>query len=130
MASVLIVEDHHVVAKAVQDALSMRGHQVVGHCRHADEVLAVAAETDHDLVLMNLCMDHQYGIGVALTKSLVQRNPAERVLIFTAVGRAAVDPSRSVGAAGYLHKAATSDELVHAIQIVAAGSEYWPADEA
>ena len=130
MASVLIVEDHHDVAKAVADTLSVRGHQVVGHCWHADQVLEVAAETDHDLVLMNLCMDRQYGIGVALTESLVRRNPAERVLIFTAVGRAAVDPSRSVGAAGYLNKAATSEELVDAVQTVAGGAEYWPSDEA
>jgi two-component system nitrate/nitrite response regulator NarL len=130
MASVLIVEDHHVVAKAVENTLTVRGHRVVGHCWHADQVLQVAAETAHDLVLMNLCMDHQYGIGVALTESLVQRNPAERVLIFTAVGRAAVDPSRRVGAAGYLHKSATTEELVDAVQTVAAGGEYWPTDQA
>lgn len=94
MASVLIVEDHHIVAKAVEDTLSARGHEVVGHCSHADQVLEVAAEVDHDLVLMNLCMERQYGIG----------------------------------AAGYLHKAATSEELVDAVQTVAAGAEYWPAD--
>ena len=130
MASVLIVDDHPVVAKAVEDTLSVRGHQVVGHCWHADQVLEAAAHTDHDLVLMNLCMNHQYGIGVALIDILVQRNPAERVLIFTAVGRAAVDPSRCVGAAGYLHKSATTEELVDAVQTVAAGGEYWPTDQA
>lgn len=128
MASVLIVEDHSGVAKAVEETLSVQGHQVVGHCWHADQVLEVAAATDHDLILMNLCMDHQYGIGVALTERLVQRNPAERVLIFTAVGRAAVDPSRRVGAAGYLSKAATSEQLVDAVQTVAGGEEYWPAE--
>jgi two-component system nitrate/nitrite response regulator NarL len=128
MASVLIVADHQLVARAVEDTLSVRGHQIVGHCWHADQVLDVAAQIDHDLVLMNLCMDRQYGIGVTLTESLLQRNPAERVLIFTAVGRAAVDPSRSVGAAGYLHKSATTEELVDAVQTIAAGGEYWPAD--
>jgi len=79
---------------------------VAGHCSSADQVLP-AAETDHDLVLMNLDLPSDFSssphVGFALTQALVERDPNERVLILTDV-----------------------EDLHEAIETLAAGGECWP----
>lgn len=132
MARLLIVYDHRPFVRLLEQALSEVGHEVVGHCWRANQVLS-AAETDHDVVLMKLDMPNDinsspYG-GFALTEALVERDPNERILIFTDVkGQEYVDSARRVGAAGYLSNSGslTLNELQEAIDTVAAGGESWP----
>ena len=73
MARLLIVDGHRTWVEVLAQALSQVGHEVVGHCWSADQVLP-AAETDHDVVLMNLDLPSDINaaplVGLALTEAL------------------------------------------------------------
>jgi DNA-binding NarL/FixJ family response regulator len=130
MARLLVVDDHHPVVTLLERALSGVGHEAVGHCWRAHQVLPAAA-TDHDVVLMNLDLPSDVNtaplVGFALTEALLDRDPNERVLLYTNVeGQEYVDRARRVGAAGYLSKPKWLHELEGAIETVAAGGESWP----
>lgn len=130
MARLLIVEGHRPFADWLELALSQIGHEVVGHCWSADQVLP-AAETDHDVVLMRLDLTSDIDtaplVGLALTEALLERDPNERVLLYAHVeGQEYVDRARRVGAAGYLSEPGWLREFQEAIETVAAGGEFWP----
>ena len=130
MARLLIVDGHRTWAEVLAEALSQLGHEVVGHCWSADQVLP-AAETDHDVVLMNLDLPSDINtaplVGFALTEALLERDPNERVLFYTNVeGQEYVDRARRGGAAGYLAEPGWLRELQEAIETVAAGGQFWP----
>jgi DNA-binding NarL/FixJ family response regulator len=130
MARLLIVNDRRTLVELLAQDLSQVGHEVVGHCWRADHVLP-AAETDHDVVLMNLDLPSDINaaplVGLALTEALLERDPNERVLLYADVeGQEYVDRARRVGAAGYLSKPEWLHELQEAIETVAAGGESWP----
>lgn len=130
MARLLIVEEHRTFAVVLAHALSEIGHEVVGDCWMAHQVLP-AAETDHDVVLMRLDLPSDINtaplVGLALTEALLERDPNERVLLYAHVeGREYVDFARWVGAAGYLSEPGGLPELEEAIATVAAGGQFWP----
>jgi DNA-binding NarL/FixJ family response regulator len=130
MARLLIVDDSRPFVELLERALSQVGHEVVGHCWRAHQVLP-AAETDHDVVLMNLDLPSDINtaplVGLALTEALLERDPNERVLLYADVeGQEYVDRARRVGAAGYLSKPGWLQGFQEAIETVAAGGESWP----
>ena len=130
MARLLIVDDRRTWVELRARDLSQIGHEVVGHCWRAHQVLP-AAETDHDVVLMNLDLPSDIDtaplVGLALTEALLERDPNERVLLYADVeGQEYVDRARRVGAAGYLSEPAWLHDLQEAIATVAAGGESWP----
>ena len=130
MARLLIVDGHRTWVEVLAEALSQVGHEVVGHCWSADQVQP-AAETDHDVVLMQLDMPSDINtaplVGSALTEALLERDPNERVLLYAHVeGQEYVDRARRVGAAGYLSEPGWLPELQEAIETVAAGGQFWP----
>jgi DNA-binding NarL/FixJ family response regulator len=91
----------------------------------------MAAETDHDVVLMRLDLPSDINtaplVGLALTEALLERDPNERVLLYAHVeGQEYVDRARRVGAAGYLSEPGWLPELQEAIETVAAGGQFWP----
>ena len=130
MARLIIVHDHRTLVELLELELSQVGHEVVGHCWRADQVLP-AAETDHDVVLMRLDLPSDINtaplVGLALTEALLERDPTERVLLYAHVeGQEYVDRARRVGAAGYLAEPGWLRELQEAIETVAAGGQFWP----
>lgn len=129
MARLLIVNDRRHLVELLTPDLSRLGHQVVGHCWTARQVLP-AAETAHDVVLMNLDLPSDMRsaplVGFALTETLLERDPNERVLFLADVeGQEYVDRARRVGAVGYLSKPTWMYELQVAIETVAAGGQFW-----
>ena len=130
MARLIIVHDHRTLVELLELELSQVGHEVVGHCWRADQVLP-AAETDHDVVLMRLDLPSDINtaplVGLALTEALLERDPTERVLLYPDdEGQEYVDRARRVGAAGYLSEPGWLRELQEAIETVAAGGQFWP----
>lgn len=116
---VLLVEDHAVFRQALALAFSVEQNlQVVGQASSLAE--ARAHLNDADVVLLDLNLTD--GIGTALIPELHAVNRRAEVLVLTAsVQRLDLAQAVEAGAAGIIHKSAPLENIVEAVQRVAAG---------
>lgn len=119
---ILLVDDHPVVRGGLRAALDGETDiRVVGEAATGEDGVAQAATLRPDVVLMDL----QLGAGIdgaeATTRIRALPNPP-RVLVLTTYDRDAdILPAIAAGAAGYLLKDATPDQLRSAVRDTAAG---------
>ncbi|MFB6720184.1 response regulator [Kribbella sp. NPDC056345] len=118
---VLVVDDQTVV-RAGFAAIVDAEHDltVVGQAGDGAEAVALAAELDPDVVLMDIRMP---GLdGLSATRLLTEKGDRPRVLVLTTfdLDEYVYEALRS-GASGFLLKDAQADDLLTAIRVVAAG---------
>ncbi|MBC6465903.1 response regulator [Actinomadura alba] len=121
MISVLLVDDHPVVREGLRGMLSDEpGLQVVAEAAGAAEAVAAVRKHAPDVVLMDLRMPG--ADGVEATARVLAQRPGTRVVVLTTYETDA-DILRAVeaGAAGYLLKDATRQDLAQAIRAAARG---------
>ncbi|MFN2588758.1 MAG: response regulator [Actinomycetota bacterium] len=117
---VLVVDDHPVWRDGVHADLETAGHSVVGEASDGREAIALAREVMPDVVLMDLQLPHVS--GVEATRRIVDESPHVKVLVLSASAEEKdVLEAVKAGAAGYVLKSATSDELVDAVARVRDG---------
>jgi DNA-binding NarL/FixJ family response regulator len=121
---ILLVDDHTIVRSGLKALLrSASDIAVVGECSSGAEVVALAARTGANVVVMDL--DMPGGDGATATRDLAREVPSARVLILTMhTEQDRLLPLLTVGARGFLAKDAVAGELVDAIRVVAAGEVY------
>jgi DNA-binding NarL/FixJ family response regulator len=112
---VLIADDHRLFAQALDAILS--GDEriaVVGQARDGNEAVALAAELDPDVILMDIAMPGMDGFQA--TRVIKQARPGACILMLTGSdSRTDVDRARKAGAAGYVTKDRIAAELIDAI---------------
>ncbi|MFI6900939.1 response regulator [Nonomuraea sp. NPDC050394] len=121
MIKLLIVDDHPVVREGLRGMLDGDpGLDVVGAASSGDEAVARARELAPDVVLMDLRMPG--GDGVSATGRILADCPGIRVIVLTTY-ESDQDIVRAVeaGAAGYLLKDTSADDLVAAVYAAARG---------
>lgn len=121
MIKVLLVDDHPVVREGLRGMLAGEDDiAVVAEAGSAAEAVAATLAGEPDVVLMDLRMPG--GDGVAATVQVLAQRPGARVVVLTTYETDA-DILRAVeaGAAGYLLKDATRQELAQAIRAAARG---------
>jgi len=118
---VVLADDHAILRQGLRRLLEDEPDiEVVGEAANGLEAIAVTRALAPDLVLMDVVMPRLN--GVEATKQIKQSNPATAILALSAH-----DDDRYVlglleaGAAGYLLKTATFQEVIHAIRAVHAG---------
>jgi DNA-binding NarL/FixJ family response regulator len=117
----LLVDDHPLVRGGLRALLaSVSDTIVVGEAASGEEAIALAAELQPDLILMDL---HLSGLnGVEATRRIVQASPHIGILVLTMLGDdASVFAAMRAGARGYLLKGADQAEILRAIEVVAHG---------
>jgi DNA-binding NarL/FixJ family response regulator len=118
---VLLVDDHAVVRDGLAGLLaSTDGIEVAGTAADGGEALRQYDSDAVDVVLMDLSMP---GIdGVEATQRLVASDPDAKVVVLTTFAdQAKILDALNAGAAGYLLKDATPDEIVAALRSVCEG---------
>jgi DNA-binding NarL/FixJ family response regulator len=121
---VLIVDDQAVIRSGVTRILDRAdGFDVVGECSDGDEVPAAVARHRPDIVLMDVRMRRVDGI--AAIRALVDAGDPPPVLVLTTfedddVLWAALD----AGAAGFVLKDASAEDLMAATRAVATGAAW------
>ena len=115
---VLVVDDHPVVRQGLRAFLSSRpGIVVAGEAEDGDAAVAVAAELDPDIVLIDLVMPGAG--GVEAIRRLRATGDRPRVIVLTSFsGDDHVVAAVRAGAAGYLLKDVAPSELEAAIRTV------------
>lgn len=135
---VLVADDHGVVRTGLRTFLGAHPDiEVVGEAGTARDAVSLAERLRPDVVLMDLVMPESpepsapgsgpsgKAHGVEAIRALRERVPGTRCLALTSFSdEERVLPALEAGAAGYLLKDVTPDELVRAIREVAAGQVY------
>jgi DNA-binding NarL/FixJ family response regulator len=118
---VLLADDQRVVREGLALLLGLLpGIEVLGTASDGEEALALAAELQPDVVLMDLRMPRCD--GVEATRRLREISPDSKVIVLTtyADDRSVVEAMRA-GARGFLTKDAGADEIQRAIAAVTRG---------
>ncbi|MEZ5382521.1 MAG: response regulator transcription factor [Microthrixaceae bacterium] len=120
MTRIVLVDDHQVLRDGIRRSLEDAGETVVGEAADGEEAVVVVAETEPDVVLMDLEMPVLDGVEAC--KRIMADRPETRVVVLTmhedvARTRAAL----SAGAVGYLTKGTSMTEVIDTIKGVVAG---------
>jgi len=124
MTRVLLVDDHELVRQGIAAMLNSASDlQVVGEARSGREALEVARRELPDVVLMDVKMPDMDGLEA--TKKIKEERSRTAVIMLTMHDNPSYlrDAVRA-GAAGYLLKDVSKDELVDAIRQVATGGAF------
>jgi DNA-binding NarL/FixJ family response regulator len=118
---VVIVDDHALVREGTREILDRaEGVEVVGEAASGEEALALAAEVDPDVALVDVAMPGMNGIET--TRRLKEQCPGICVVALTVHDDDAyVVAILEAGAAGYLLKDVHGDDLIEAVRSVCAG---------
>jgi NarL family two-component system response regulator LiaR len=119
--SVLIVDDHIVVRQGLRSFLELHDDiDVAGEAADGEEAVALARALEPDVILMDLVMPRLDGIGaIRRIKALGSHT---RIIALTSFAEDdKLFPAIQAGAASYLLKDVTPDDLVEAIRAVHRG---------
>lgn len=125
---ILIADDHFVVRQGLAALLVPRnGMQVVGEAATGAEAVELALTLRPDVILMDMIMPELD--GAAAIARIKAQNPTARILVLTSFGeREKVAAALQAGAAGYLLKDSSPDDLFAAIRSVHRGNLVIPQE--
>ena len=121
---ILIADDHAVMRMGLSALIdSVEEFTVIGEASDGNEALELALRLKPDVVVMDIYMP---GLdGISATKKIKESVPEAKILILTTFETSdGIARALSHGASGAILKSAANDNLIDAIQTVAAGKEY------
>ena len=118
---ILLAEDHVVVRQGTRQLLEREQDlEVIGEADNGEQAVALAAQLKPDVVIMDVAMPKLSGIEA--TKQIKALLPSVAVLVLTGYDYDEyIFSLLEAGAAGYLLKSVSGDELIGAIRAVYAG---------
>ncbi|EWT01728.1 transcriptional regulator [Intrasporangium oryzae NRRL B-24470] len=117
---IVVCDDHRMLLEALAGSLRARGHEVVGLAVTPDEALLSVGAHDPDVCLLDLHFPGETSLGALRT--MVSDYPRTRVVIFSATADPqAVAGVLALGAAGFLCKSMSMDEICGMLDRAAAG---------
>ncbi|HET8903313.1 MAG TPA: UvrY/SirA/GacA family response regulator transcription factor [Saccharospirillum sp.] len=124
MIQVIVVDDHDLVRMGLVRLLGdADGIEVIKQGASGEDAIRLAKEHEPDVIMMDVRMP---GIGgIEATRKIHRQFPDIKIIAVTACGDDPF-PARllQAGAAGYLTKGASSEEMVLAVRTVVAGQKY------
>lgn len=123
---ILVVDDHSVVRQGIITLLEDEEDLLIaGEAADGDEVWDMIEQVSPDVVLLDLTMPKMSGIEVI--KQIAPAFSDVRILVFSMHNNADYMISAATsGAAGYLQKDTSRDEMLKAIRSIAKGELYFP----
>lgn len=127
MSRILVVEDHALVREGLVATLQrLDGNIEIFQARDAESAMQILTDVaDLDLILIDLMLPGMNGfsfLGV-----LRKRFPCLPVMVVSALDDAtAVQRAMRMGAAAFVPKSFSGDELLSAVRLVCEGGEYFP----
>ena len=121
---VLVADDHPVVLAGIRALLNRNpGVEIIGEAHDGRTALQMAIELQPSILVLDFSMPDLNGVEV--TKRLLAERPHSKVIVLTVhEDRSYLRKLIEVGAVGYVLKRSAADDLLRAIQAVAAGGVY------
>jgi DNA-binding NarL/FixJ family response regulator len=122
---VLIVEDHAIFREGLKRVIeAIKDVELVGEAENGVQLLELIKKKKTDIVLMDIKMPVMDGIEA--TEKALMINPKLRIIILTMFGEEEYLYSLiQKGISGFMLKTARIVEIERAIQMVAAGKQYY-----
>ncbi len=118
---ILLADDHNLFRQGLRQICELKGgFQVVGEAADGEAAVALAAELNPDIILIDINMPRLNGIDA--TTQIIENNPAARVIILTMFREDQhLFNAIKAGAQGYLLKNADAQELIDGVHQVVRG---------
>ena len=124
MLKLLLVDDHELIRAGLKQVLHTGlGNITVGEARNAEEAMSLMAQQNWDLAITDITMPGRSGLDLLLEFKTLRPEMPVLVLSVLSEDEVAVRVLKS-GAAGFVHKETSGDELVKAVRKVIAGGKY------
>jgi DNA-binding NarL/FixJ family response regulator len=125
---VLIADDHEVVRSGMASLFAGTELEIVAGAANGEEAVKQTVKHKPDVVLLDIRMAD--GDGLTALSRIKMERPDTPVLIFSTYDNPTyVARSVALGAAGYVLKGASRDEVIAAIRKAAGGESVWTRDE-
>src|SRR5947209_20089324 len=112
--NLLIADDHAVVRQGIAAIVKGSDIHVVGEAETGNQAIEQAMRLQPDVVLLDVRMPETDGLEAL--ERITDRSPRTKVVMFTAHDNAAyVARAVALGAAGFVMKGASKDEIISAI---------------
>jgi DNA-binding NarL/FixJ family response regulator len=119
----VVADDHPAVLEAVAEFLAEGGIEVVGRAQDGEEALEKIEQRKPQVALVDLRMPKLGGIELARRASRLV--PETSIVLYTGYGdRAELTEALDAGVRGFVLKEAPMDDLLRALNAVAAGGTY------
>jgi DNA-binding NarL/FixJ family response regulator len=124
----VIADDHEVVRAGIKALLTGTDIKVIGEATSGRAALKLAAKHRPDLVLLDVRMPD--GDGLDCLARIKLDHPDTQVVMFSGFDNPTyVARAVALGAAGYLSKAASRDDIIAGIRAAAGGETIWSREE-
>lgn len=122
--NIIIVDDHGIVREGLKSMFDARQDmEIVGMTQDGYQAIEMVNELSPDIVIMDITMPKMN--GVEATRQLHDQNPMTKIIILSVHSEQnLVVEVFKAGAVGYVLKTYLFDELVRAVQAVAADGYY------
>ena len=115
---ILIADDHAMVRAGIKAFfICKEGFEIVGEAENGEQAVSLAAQLNPDVILMDMVMPVKNGLEAI--QEIRVHNPSAKILVITSfVEDDKVFPAIKSGAAGYILKDSSPQQLMSAIQDV------------
>ena len=112
---ILLAEDEPAVAASVVEQLRALGHEIVGEAATGEEAVSLAAQTEPDVVVMDIIMPD--GDGIEAARRIAEQSPTPVVFLSGHFDEDLLEGVVASGGLAYLLKPATSGQLQAALTL-------------
>jgi len=122
---ILLVDDHRIVRDGLRVYLAkVPGFSVIGEAADGREAVRLARELQPDAIVMDIEMEGMNGIDAAREILAAAQPQGKIVCLSMHADQRSIAGALRAGAVGYLLKSSAFQELVQALNVVAAGHVY------
>lgn len=125
---VLIADDHEVVRTGLRSLLADTDVKIAAEAKSGEEAVQMALKRDPQVVLLDVRMPGGDGL-TALGRIKLDRPDMPVLMLSSYDNPTYVARAVALGAAGYVLKSSSKEELVEAIRAAAAGESIWSREE-
>lgn len=124
MNKVLIVDDHALIRAGLKQVLQIGlGRATIGEAQSASEAIDLVQKEEWDLTITDLTLPGRSGLDLLV--EFRHLRPAMPVLVLSVLSEDEFAARvLKAGAAGFVHKESSADELVKAVRKVLSGGKY------
>ena len=119
---VLVVDDALIIREMIKDALEAAGWSTIGEASNGQEAIERYRELKPDVVTLDLVMP-QYD-GLHAVKGIKAIDPDAKIIVVSAIDQKEIlRKAMQLGAADFIVKPFSADEVIAAVRTVAQGAE-------